>query len=235
MKKQTLSEIIYAKIMKSEPFKQDLMEAIKNKEFVDSGMKEIWSGLLHFDDKTTFNDLILNNVYPNEKSEIVHQIFFYYNCFKKRREDLQQKMHFVIDILEKTPEGQQSIINDIEKYFQYYGRVIVGNSVYPFIEPIYQKYATDKNKIYYLEAVNQLKFYNTFNTPLSELSVIQDKTLPVLEKLVHTNYWNRIKNIKFSLPENQEWWSDFCSKFKAKEKMEKKYPENGNNIKKIKI
>lgn len=233
--KNTLSEIIFQKMIKGEPFKPTLMEAVKDKEFVNSGMSEVWAGLLRFDDKQTFNELIANQVYPNEKSEIVHQIFFHYDCFKKRREDLSKQMDLVIDLLEKTPEGQQSIVKDIEKYFQYYGKVKVSGSSYTFIEPIYQKYAIDKNKIYYLQIVNQLKFFNTFSVLLSELSVIQDKTLPILEKVVHTSYWNRIKKIKFTSPENQEWWINFCDKYKAKEQMEEKYPPVGNYIKRAKI
>lgn len=235
MKKQTLSEIIFQKMIKSEPFKETLREAIQNKQFVDSGMKEVWAGILRFDDTETFNELIDNHIYPNEKSEIVHQIFFHYDCFKKRRETLKEQMDFVVSILEKTPQGQQSIVKDIEKYFQYYGKVKVSSSSYDFIEPIYQKYAKENDKIYYLEIVNQLKFFNTFSVPLSDLSVIEDKTLPILDKIVHTNYFNKVKNIKFTMSENQEYWVNFCKKYQSQAIMEKKYPPTGNNIKKIKI
>ena len=88
-----------------------------------------------------------------------------------------------------------------------------------------------------MESVNQLKFYNTFDKPLFELKVVQNNTLPILEKIVNTKYWNQLKKIKFTNPINQENWLDFCKKFKSMHKLDDKLQEKEKtlSIKKQKI
>lgn len=235
MKKKSLSEIIFEKMTRNQPFQEDLIQAIKNPEVVNSGMSEVWAGLLKFSDEKNLKLLSDNNIYPNEKSEIIHQIFFNYNVFSKRRENLAEKMNCFVDILEKTEEGKMSIVKDIEKYFEYYGTVFVEPQIYNFIETIYKKYAKDENKIYYLEVVNQLKFFNTLQKSMFELKLLDKYTIPVMEKLVNTSYFNRVKKIKFSNQDNQQGWGVFCEKFKQKTQLEIKLPEKGNVVKKNKI
>ncbi len=113
--------------------------------------------------------------------------------------------------------------------FGYYGSVIVNQKSYSLIEDIYKKHE-DINKLYYLEAVNQLKFYNTFDKPVFELKVIQNNTLPILEKIVNTKYWNRVKKITFTNPVNQDNWLDFCKKFKSMHQLNHKLEEKNIDI-----
>lgn len=219
-KQKSLSEIIFQKMLKNEPFKQILLDGIKIPSFVDSGMPQVWAGLIQYSDDTNFNLLLENKAYPNEKSKLVLQIFFHYNCLEKRREELSQKMDTVISFLEKTLEGRAAIVKDIEEYFKYYGKSIIEPDVYPFIEPIYQKYAEDKNKIYYLEIVNLLKFCNTLPKPLLELKSFNNMILPLLPKIVDTHYWNKVKKIKFYNSDNQESWINFCKEYQKNFKSE---------------
>lgn len=228
--KQSLSEEIYQQMLRGEPFQDTLLESIKNPEFVSAGMHEIWAGSLRYANDPIF-DLLKDNVLPNEKSKLVEQIFFYYNCFDNRREELSSKMNFVIQTLEKTEEGRKSIVDDIEKYFQYYGKVLVGEDVYPFIEPIYQQYAENKDKIYYLETINVLKFLNTLSKPLNELPRFERTILPLLAKIVDTPYWNQAKKIKFMNPDNQVFWEDFCKEYKEKHSLNESQSLVKNKIK----
>ena len=225
MKKITISEKIFNMMIKNESFEETLLNEIKSKEFVDLGMPHVWAGLLRFSNDKIFNLLLSEGVYPNENSQIIEQIFFHYNCLEKRRDELAEKMKICLNILEKTDAGKTSIVFDIEKYFSYYGRVIVNQDVYEFIEPIYQKYSKNPIKIYYLEAVNLLKFYNTLEKSMFELSSFKENGPAMLNKLVNTNYWSRIKQIKFYKEGEQKQWKEFCDKYKEVIKIENLLPE----------
>lgn len=236
VKKVQLSEYFFRKLNKGENIELELKEAINDSNFVNSGMLEIWCGLIRHEKYELFDWLIKNNIHPNEKSEIMEQLIAAYDTSSlykhfspDRKNHVEKMINLVLPILENTEEGKKSIVRDIEKYFGYYGSVIVNINSYDLIEKIYSKHE-DINRLYYLESVNQLKFYNTFDKPLFELKVVQNNTLPILEKIVNTKYWNQLKKIKFTNPINQENWLDFCKKFKSMHKLNDKLEEKENPV-----
>lgn len=235
-KKIQLAEYFFRKLNKGENIEFELKEAINDSIFVNSGMLELWCGLIRHEKYDLFNWLIENNVYPNEKSEIMEQLIAAYDTSSlykhfspNRKKHVEEMINLVLPILENTEEGKKSIIRDIEKYFRYYGSVIVNQKSYSLIENIYKKHE-DINRLYYLEAVNQLKFYNTFDKPVFELKVVQNNTVPILEKLVHTKYWNQVKKITFTNLINQDNWLDFCKKFKSMHQLNNKLEEKNIHI-----
>lgn len=236
VKKVQLSEYFFRQLNRGEDIEIELKQAINDSSFVNSGMLELWCGLIRHEKYDLFNWLIENNVYPNEKSEIMEQLIAAYDTSSlykhfspNRKKHVETMIEKVIPLLEKTEEGKKSIIRDIERYFTYYGSVIVNIESYDLIEKIYSKHE-DINRLYYLESVNQLKFYNTFEKPVFELKVIQNKTMPIMQKIVNTKYWNQLKKIKFNNPDNQENWVDFCKKFKSMHKLNDKLEEKENSV-----
>lgn len=241
MKEKNIAQVFFERLNRSEDIEFDVKQKVKDSDFVHSGIHELWAGLIKHQKYELFNWLIENKIYPNEKSKIIEQLIFYYDIadFYKRvnpntANDVKKLTELVLPVLEQTELGRESIIKDIERYFKYYGQVIVNESSYEFIEGIYEKYG-DINKLYYLECVNQLKFYNTFSKPIFELNVIEENTQPILEKIIDTKYWKQIKKITFTSPINQSAWENYCEKFQEIKKLANKFPETNKKSKPLKI
>lgn len=212
----------YSQIVTQKNLPEIIEYALAHQDY-DAAMKDIWAGFIYIQKDEM---LLKKGLLPQPQYGTIEKIFSHYNCQRKQSDYWQQKLEQFISLLETTQEGKDSIVKDIEQYFSYYGKVIVTREIYPFIETIYQRYATEPDKIHYLEAANQLKFFNTLPIPLMEVPSFQTVTIPLLENMVHTPYWNRLTKLRFRDDESQSQWKDFCKKLKLYKKLDKDLPES---------
>ena len=120
VKKVQLSEYFFRKLNKGENIELELKEAINDSNFVNSGMLEIWCGLIRHEKYELFDWLIKNNIHPNEKSEIMEQLIAAYDTSSlykhfspDRKNHVEKMINLILPILENTEEGKKSIVRDI--------------------------------------------------------------------------------------------------------------------------
>jgi hypothetical protein len=211
----------YPQIVTQQNLPEIIEYALANQDN-DRAMTDIWAGFIIIRKDEM---LLEKGLLPQPQYGTIEHIFSHYNCQSKESNYWKQKMLQFTSLLDGTEEGKKSIVKDIERYFSYYGKVIVGYETWPLIETIYQRYAPDTDKIHYLKLANQLKFFNTLPIALMDVATFQKITIPSLEKVVHTSYWNRLAKLKFSREDSQEQWKDFCKKFKLYKKIDNAVPE----------
>lgn len=203
---------LFRALVESKPFKARLDKYLASADGASSALASIWAGLIATDQE---DYLLQKGLVPAPDSKTIMQILFKYCTDEDRAAHWEQKMKKFEALVSVQPQGPAAIVKDIEAYAGAYSKVFVDFEAYPFVTALYSRYSADAAKIYYILAINQLKFYESFQKSAFDLKLLPTKIEPLLLKIRHTKYWARLKKIKFAHSLDASKWQQYLLDYEA--------------------